>query len=206
MSKTKNVISNSLNRTKRWPNSWHLNKNDYSMIQQQDLFLFNYIRSIIFSSNKNLEIIKIRLYRNQNLLLIDLQLVIDKNVDNLFFTNFSISVNKVFGYKKQIFLFVNQLHYMIYSNYVAIKVAKLLEKRIKFKSKSIKVFLEKVVFFCLGMKIQCSGRLNNVDMAKVSSVSFGFMPLQSINLNIDFSLIVANTNVGLQCVKVWIYK
>ena len=205
MVRTKNVIKFSLNNSKSWVNSWHLNKNDYNSIVQEDLLFFLYFRSILLLFDRFLEIIKLRIYRNKKTIFIDIFLTFGKIIDKEFFTKFSNDCNLNFGYNKQIFLFVNKVNFMLYSNYVAVKIAKFLEKRIKFKSKLTRFFLDKIICFCLGIKVQCSGRLNQVDMARISSISFGLIPLQSTNLNIDFSFVAANTNVGLQSVKVWIY-
>ena len=90
--------------------------------------------------------------------------------------------------------------------YIALKIAKFIEKRIKFRSKLVKLLLKKVKDNCKGIYVQCTGRINNVDMARNDKLYLGSLPLQSINLSISYGLVVANTTKGLQSIKVWICK
>jgi small subunit ribosomal protein S3 len=89
---------------------------------------------------------------------------------------------------------------------IAFKIACLIEKRIKFRSKIVKTLLKNVKKCCKGIYVQCTGRINNVDMAKSDKLYIGSVPLQSINANIDYSLVIANTAKGLQSIKVWVCK
>lgn len=203
MVKAKNITNFLLTKNKNWVSSWHLTKNDYNSILQDDLFLLSYTRSIVYYYCKNFELLCLRLYRNNNNVFVNVFLTVIKKFDKLFFDNFSKNVNKFFNYKKKIFLFVQKQSNMVCSSYIALKIAKFLEKRVKLKSKVIKTFLDKVACYSLGLKIQCSGRLNNVDIAKTVSMCFGLVPLQSVNLDVDFDFIIANTNIGLQSIKVW---
>lgn len=209
MVKTKNVISYSLNKTKTWLNSWYLQKKNYTFILQEDFLLQFYIRSIFYKCNKDLNILKLRIYRNNFYIFIDLFLTSIKIVDIFFFSYCSAKINKIIKYNKSIFLFIHKINYkssFIYASFIAIKIAMLIEKKVKLKGKIFKLFLNNVIKTCLGLKVQCSGRLDNVDIAKTVTFSFGFIPLQSLKLNIDFSFVVTNTKTGLHGVKVWVLK
>ena len=89
---------------------------------------------------------------------------------------------------------------------IALKIARLIERRIKFRSKFIKILLKKIKRNSKGVYVQCKGRINNVDMAKVDKLYLGSLPLQSLNLSISYGLVIANTFKGLQSIKVWICK
>ena len=101
---------------------------------------------------------------------------------------------------------MNYKNSFIYASFIAVKIAIFIEKKVKLKGKVFKLFLSKITKLCLGLKIQCSGRLDDVDIAKTVTFSFGFIPLQSLKLNIDFSFVAANTKTGLHGVKVWVLK
>ena len=89
---------------------------------------------------------------------------------------------------------------------IALKLARLVERRIKFRSKLIKRLLKKIKKNSTGVYVQCKGRINNVDMARVDKLYLGSLPLQSLNLSISYGLTIANTFKGLQSIKVWICK
>jgi hypothetical protein len=89
---------------------------------------------------------------------------------------------------------------------IALKLARLIERRIKFRSKLIKRLLKKIKKNSTGVYVQCKGRINNVDMARVDKLYLGSLPLQSLNLSISYGLTIANTFKGLQSIKVWICK
>jgi small subunit ribosomal protein S3 len=57
-----------------------------------------------------------------------------------------------------------------------------------------------------GAKIQVSGRLNGVEMARREWVSYGRIPLQTLRADIDYATEEAYTTYGVIGVKVWIYK
>lgn len=209
MVKTKNVISYSLNKTKTWLNCWYLSKKNYTLIIQEDFLLQFYIRSIFYKCNKNINLLKLRIYRNNFYIFIDLFLTSIRMIDILFFSFCATKINRIIKYNKSIFLFIHKMNYknsFIYASFIAVKIAIFIEKKVKLKGKVFKLFLSKITKLCLGLKIQCSGRLDDVDIAKTVTFSFGFIPLQSLKLNIDFSFVAANTKTGLHGVKVWVLK
>jgi small subunit ribosomal protein S3 len=57
-----------------------------------------------------------------------------------------------------------------------------------------------------GIKIQCSGRLNGMDIARSERQRAGRVPLQTLRENIDYGFTEARTTYGLIGVKCWICK
>lgn len=57
-----------------------------------------------------------------------------------------------------------------------------------------------------GVKIICSGRLANAEMARTETQMLGSIPLQTLQANVDYAVHHAVTKVGTIGVKVWIYK
>jgi small subunit ribosomal protein S3 len=58
----------------------------------------------------------------------------------------------------------------------------------------------------LGIKVMCSGRLNNAEMARCESYKEGRIPLHTLRAEIDYGFAEALTTFGLIGVKVWIYN
>ena len=58
----------------------------------------------------------------------------------------------------------------------------------------------------LGIKVQVSGRLNGVEMARTETCKEGRTPLHTYRANIDYALVEGHTKVGTLGIKVWIFK
>ena len=206
MSRKKNTTSLNISKNKNWNSSWYIYKEEYHSLLQGDIILYSYIRSQL----NNLEtsnIVGVRVYRINDYLILDLMLNSLSLLNKKLLSNFLTSLNLF--YNKNIFLALNKLSFLdLFKNgfYIALKIAKFIEKRIKFRSKLVKLLLKKVKDNCKGIYVQCTGRINNVDMARNDKLYLGSLPLQSINLSISYGLVVANTTKGLQSIKVWICK
>jgi small subunit ribosomal protein S3 len=57
-----------------------------------------------------------------------------------------------------------------------------------------------------GVKIICSGRLGNAELARTESQMLGAIPLQTLQAEVDYACSVAITTVGTIGIKVWIYR
>ncbi|MGD8452946.1 MAG: 30S ribosomal protein S3 [Phycisphaerae bacterium] len=57
-----------------------------------------------------------------------------------------------------------------------------------------------------GIKIICSGRLGNAEMARVETQMLGSIPLQTLQAEVDYAISVAVTKVGAIGIKVWVYR
>ena len=203
MSKKRNLVCLLIGKNKNWYSSWCIIKKDYSTLFQEDIILYMYIRSetIIFTQNS---FVNVRLFRIYNCILLDVALVENFFVNKkLYFDKLSI-YNKFF--EKNICLSVYFDNDLKNAFYVACTIARLIEKRVKFRSKIVKLFLKKIKNNSSGIYVQCSGRINNVDMARVDKLYLGCLPLQSMNYFLSYSLVIANTNKGLLSIKTWICK
>lgn len=82
-----------------------------------------------------------------------------------------------------------------------------LEKRVTFRraiGKAIKrINLEENI---KGIKIQLSGRLNGIDMARTEWVHEGRVPLQTLRADIDYAEKQAKTIYGIIGIKIWLFK
>ncbi len=57
-----------------------------------------------------------------------------------------------------------------------------------------------------GVKIICSGRLGNQEMARTETQMLGSIPLQTLQAEVDYAVTVAVTTVGTIGIKVWVYR
>ena len=58
----------------------------------------------------------------------------------------------------------------------------------------------------LGVRVQCSGRLNGAEMSRTEWYREGRVPLHTLRADIDYGFREAKTTYGRIGVKVWIYK
>lgn len=206
MSRKKNTTSLNICKNKNWNSSWYIYKEEYHNLLQGDLLIYSYIRSQLTNLETS-NIVGVRIYRINDYLILDLMLSTLSLLNKKLLSNFLNSLNLFFN--KNIFLALHKLSFLdLFKNgfYIALKIARFIEKRIKFRSKLVKLLLKKVKDNCKGIYVQCTGRINNVDMARNDKLYLGSLPLQSTNLSISYGLVVANTTKGLQSIKVWICK
>ncbi len=85
--------------------------------------------------------------------------------------------------------------------------AQQLEKRIPFRQ-VLKMGIEKVMQNkeVKGVRIEVSGRLNGVEIARKEWLRQGRMPRQTIRADIDYAQYEAHCTYGVIGIKVWVYK
>jgi small subunit ribosomal protein S3 len=93
------------------------------------------------------------------------------------------------------------------SEFVGQSVAAQIEKRMPYL-KILKQSLEKIMGSrdVGGARIQVSGRLNGVEIARTAWLSKGRLPRQTIRADIDYALTEAQCTYGKIGIKVWIFK
>jgi small subunit ribosomal protein S3 len=107
------------------------------------------------------------------------------------------------------------------ASFIAEFVVEQLEKKIPFRRALNEAFLkidgrEKKIIrkyknFLLpkeldGVKVQISGRLNGAEIARIAGRREGRIPLQTLNVNIDYVYKTAKTTYGILGIKVWVVK
>jgi small subunit ribosomal protein S3 len=89
---------------------------------------------------------------------------------------------------------------------VADSIARQIEGRVSFR-RAIKMAIASTMRMgAEGIKVTCSGRLNNAEMARTESYKEGRTPLHTFRADIDYALAEAHTKMGRIGVKVWICK
>ncbi len=86
-------------------------------------------------------------------------------------------------------------------------VAQKIEKRMPFR-RALKEAIEKVMTqkTVMGVRIQVSGRLNGVEIARREWLQKGKLPRQNLRAIIDYAGVNAYCTYGVIGIKVWIYK
>lgn len=85
-------------------------------------------------------------------------------------------------------------------------IVEFLEKRVPFRKITSDIIKKVKKTHIKGIKIQISGRLNGIDMARSEWIRDGSLPLQTLRAYIDYSEKRANTVYGVLGIKVWLFK
>jgi small subunit ribosomal protein S3 len=89
---------------------------------------------------------------------------------------------------------------------VADQIAIQLEKRIAFRRAMKRAMQTSMKMGAIGIKIETSGRLNGIEIARSEWYREGRVPLHTLRANVDYSTAEALTTYGIIGIKVWIYK
>nr|YP_009476632.1 ribosomal protein S3 [Chroomonas placoidea]AVM81125.1 ribosomal protein S3 [Chroomonas placoidea] len=194
---------------------WYADYSFYFQILKEDFFIYLYLQTqckLKYNILKRkhiyeVEIIKSCIYRAKQTIILNVELIYLKN-KNFKKKNVKHFIKELFMKLKHLSYIKNNFFLLSYkvgkhtAKFTALRIATLLEKRIKFKSKSVEKLIKTVN--SIGIRITCKGRLNFVDRAKKDKIAFGSVPLQVLSANVDYGFVVANTQKGLQSIKVWI--
>ncbi len=91
------------------------------------------------------------------------------------------------------------------ANLIAKFISEQLEKRVPFR-RAVKQTLKKVQLTSMeGIKVQVSGRLNGIEIARSEWKRDGKVPLHTLNAKIDYTHQRAETIYGVIGIKVWLF-
>ncbi len=89
---------------------------------------------------------------------------------------------------------------------VADQIAQQIEKRVAFRRAMKRALQTSMKAGAQGIKIEVSGRLNGIEIARSEWYREGRVPLHTLKADIDYSQGRALTTYGIIGIKVWIYK
>jgi small subunit ribosomal protein S3 len=89
---------------------------------------------------------------------------------------------------------------------VGASIAEQLKKRMSFRRVMKQKCEASMEAGAKGIKIMCSGRLGNAEMARTETQMLGSIPLQTLQAEVDYALTAAVTTVGVIGIKVWIHR
>ena len=89
---------------------------------------------------------------------------------------------------------------------IADSIAQQLEKRIMFRRAMKRAMQNAMRLGAQGIKIESSGRLNGIEIARNKWYREGRVPLHTLRADIDYGFGEAKTTYGVIGIKVWVYK
>lgn len=187
-----------------WESVWFTGHKNFSTFLAQDLKIRNYIHKTI----KEAGITNIIIYREENKIIINIHtakpgIVIGKsgkqiedlknNISKIFSVNCSINVEEVKEAELE-------------SAYIAESIAISISRRVNFRRAIKEAISRSISSGAKGIKVEVSGRLNGVDIARAEKFIEGSVPLQTLRADISYSSKSADTTYGKIGIKVWIYR
>ena len=193
-----------LGYTRTWKSRWYAKK-DYSEFLHEDLYLKRELKKQL----KNAAVSSIEIERPGNKLRISIHtarpgIIIGRKgaeIDQL-----RVDVQKRTG-REVLPINIIEVHRPeLTAQLVAESIAMQLEKRIAFRRAMRRSVDTALRFGCLGIKVQCAGRLNGAEIARREWYLKGRLPLHTLRADVEYGLAESMTTYGKIGVKCWIYK
>ncbi|MDA8094409.1 MAG: 30S ribosomal protein S3 [Betaproteobacteria bacterium] len=89
---------------------------------------------------------------------------------------------------------------------IADSIATQLEKRVMFRRAMKRAMQNAMRLGAQGIKIESSGRLNGIEIARTEWYREGRVPLHTLRADIDYGFAEAKTTYGVLGIKVWVFK
>ncbi len=89
---------------------------------------------------------------------------------------------------------------------VARSIAEQIERRVAYRRAIKQAAFRTIQAGAKGIRISCSGRLGDSEIARRQTMHEGQVPLHTLRADIDYGFTEAHTTLGRIGVKVWIYK
>ncbi len=193
-----------LGYTRTWKSRWFAKK-DYSEFLHEDLFLKRELKAQLKSAGVS----NIEIERPGNKLRITIHtarpgIIIGRKgaeIDRL-----RQDVQKRTGREVLPINIVEVHRPELTAQLVAESIAMQLEKRIAFRRAMRRSVDTALRFGCLGIKVQCAGRLNGAEIARTEWYLKGRLPLHTLRADVEYGLAESMTTYGKIGVKCWIYK
>jgi small subunit ribosomal protein S3 len=191
--------------TRDWLSRWYAKKRDFAKMLQEDMA----VRAFLKDKLKNAAISRIVIERpaksaKVTILTARPGVVIGKKGED------------IEGLKKEIQARIGGLpvHVNIQevrkpeldSQLIAETITQQLEKRVAFRRAMKRSMQAAMRLGAQGIKIECSGRLNGIEIARSEWYREGRVPLHTLRADIDYGFSEALTTYGIIGVKVWVYK
>jgi len=92
------------------------------------------------------------------------------------------------------------------ANLVAKTIAEQIQRRVAYRRTMKQAIFRTIQAGAKGIRVSCSGRLGDAEIARRQTMHQGQVPLHTIRADIDYGFTEARTTLGRIGVKVWIYK
>ncbi len=193
--------------SKKWCSRWFAEKNNYVDLLKKDHFVRDYLKNKLnrhFVDSVEIEIEK----KKMNIIIFTARpgVVIGKSGEGV--DLLKKDIEKIVDDKSiNINLTVKEVaHADLSASIILEQAISEIERRMPFKKVMKKMIDKTKQAGAKGAKINMSGRLNGVDIARSETLIHGSIPLHTIRADVDYSNGFAQTIYGSVGIKVWIYK
>jgi small subunit ribosomal protein S3 len=189
---------------KQWASRWFGDKRSFGVLLAEDRM----IRQVIRRRLENAAVAKVVIERYANRVRVNIftarpGIVIGRkgaDVDQV-----RLELAKATG--KEVYLNIHEVRDAdANAQLVAENIAQQIERRVALRRalrRAQKIAMDMGVD---GIKIRCSGRINNAELSRVEWSKAGKVPLHTLRANIEYGFAEALTTAGMIGVKVWICK
>jgi len=195
--------------------NWFVEKKYYSKLINEDYLIREIVMQFFNSQELTISRIKIEKYTQNNKVLVYVS-ISSIDIDKLVKTDKEKSLPliellesiliKKFG-KQKSFSVIPEIIKVEQrdAHLVGLKIVDALSNRIPFKRVIKDTIRECMSAGVVGIKIQVSGRLNGVEIARSEWRREGCVPLHTLKAKIDYSYQTAQTIYGIIGVKIWLF-
>ncbi|MBU2524283.1 30S ribosomal protein S3 [Patescibacteria group bacterium] len=187
-----------------WDSKWFATKKKYTDLIHRDLILRNKIETKL----KNAGISSTEIIRSAGSVIINIHtakpgLIIGRQGSSI--EKLREELQKKFNEKFDINI-IEVSKPDLDAKLIAESIARQIEKRIPYRRASKMAVQKSMEAGAKGIKINISGRLNGVEIARSEFFKDGRIPLHTFRADIDYSYLQAHTTYGVIGVKVWVYR
>lgn len=205
-----NPIGYRIGVNKYCDSTWFATKEDYINNLHEDLMIKKYIKNRL----KEAMISKVLIQRKTKSVTVDIhtarpgQVIGRKGAEIEKLRNeLTVMVNKENESEKNVFVNVQEIKDLWSdASLVGQEIGSQLKRRVSFRRVMKFAIRNAMRSGVQGIKVQCSGRLGGVEMARTERYHEGRTPLHTLRADIDYALTIVNTTYGIIGIKVWIYK
>jgi small subunit ribosomal protein S3 len=188
---------------RNWRSMWYANKKDFPIYLHEDYEIRQFLQKRLVGA----AISRITIERAANRVRVNLftarpGLVIGRKATEL--EKLKTEINEMLPGRDVLVDVKEVKNPEIDAQLVAENIAVQLERRISFRRAMKKAVQTAMDFGALGIKVRCSGRLQNAEIARSEPYREGKVPLHTLRANIEYGFTEANTIAGKIGVKVWI--
>jgi len=190
---------------KTWDSRWFAKPSEFAKYVHEDYLIRKYLKDNYFHAG----IARIEIERASN----KVRIIIHSARPGIIIGKKGAEIEKIkkelaeIAKNKEIEVLVNEVRRPeLEAQLVAENIATQIERRVSFRRAMKRAVALVMRFGAQGVKVQCSGRLGGVEIARSEWYRVGRVPLSTLRADIDYGFAEAITKYGSIGVKVWIFK
>jgi len=188
-----------------WDSRWFAKPSEFAKYVHEDYLIRKYLKDNYFHAG----IARIEIERASN----KVRIIIHSARPGIIIGKKGAEIEKIkkelaeIAKNKEIEVLVNEVRRPeLEAQLVAENIATQIERRVYFRRAMKRAVALVMRFGAQGVKVQCSGRLGGVEIARSEWYRVGRVPLSTLRADIDYGFAEAITKYGSIGVKVWIFK